>query len=139
MLSGISHYHPQWPVGSGGCSAIECIGLVPPRKHVLWGSGLRDWEEVMLSQCDCARGLRVSADMPSLSVNQRVLSLPFPGLVSTDSTGCPWPQHSIQLAPSGRKRSCQKDPPASWNLGEGDLSLSLLWLNTFSEPRSWVH
>lgn len=77
MLSGISHYHPQWPVGSGGCSASEYIGLVPPQKHVLgiWPQRLGGGHAV---SAGCPTGPQsVYADMLFLSVNRRVLSLPF--------------------------------------------------------------
>lgn len=77
MLSGISYYHFQWPVGSGGCSASEYIGMVPPQKHVLgiWPQRLGGGHAV---SAGCPTGPQgVYADMLFLSVNRRVLSLPF--------------------------------------------------------------
>lgn len=126
MLNGISHYHPQWPVGSGGCSAIEYIGLVPPRKHVLWGSGLRDWEEGMLSQLAVPQGF-----MLSLSVNQRVLCKPEGAIppiprAGADSTGYSWPLgiwgKEISVYPCcGRTHSLSTGP--GWIGGQSAHSL----------------
>lgn len=77
MLSGISYYHPQWPVGNGGCSVIEYIGLVPPWKHVLWDLASETWEESHSVSASSPTGpSSVYADVLSLSVNRRVPSLP---------------------------------------------------------------
>lgn len=81
MLSGISYYHPQWPVGSVGCSVIEYIGLLPPWKHVLWDLASETWEESHAVSASRPTGPQsVCADMLSLSVNRRVPPLPFLGL-----------------------------------------------------------